>query len=1395
MIPPIEPLRLITAVAAPLFKAVRREYKLRSADEKSIAFASVEAEMSAALDVLSLNADKPGKTLLDYLKGKISGRPSFFDEAPTAQWIATEKIDDLVKAAVRALIRGEPVQLQADEAAAFYAEYPEADGPGRGYVAFEYAVAFVALSIARDLTVGDRLVMEAIGGVSSQIADATAPIPQDLLDAHIQSELGRMKRSRFFDGSSHKADALRLASRIQTGNLSRASATVRATALSNCARYLARDDDVSVAESLLSAAIVIESSGSAVLATAFLLARSDADAGLSALAPIDTPAKRTAALQIVLNRDGPQKTTAWADAAGITLDLLDADGKHILLTSLMQAQRWDNAYTGAQTLTEQDFEEAPAARQAVAMALITHNVPDDLRSVVASGTPLDAASFPLFDTAEAMRDRRAAAALLGSAVATADAFKCSRAARVFENVVLWLRLRDPETESEARATLETKLNADDPIAWIPLGLAFGIALDITAVERALARADTLNPQGDVETALARLALSNSQATPANAVDYLQKHMRVMLAHLNRPSILDIEIKMLTSANRLDEAQRRLDEADSTDEGDRAKLQAIISTGSIGPTVADLEAAYAAAPVTANLAQLVLAMSRQGFSARFFELARLLVTTTKARNDAESIVQFLLRHDRTDDVTTVLGDIPELIDGSPLLRSAQAWSAYRAGDLAQAKTILAGLRAERDIADDRALLTNILIASGRWPDLSVHVEDEWSKRDSRTAEELLLIAQLAAQIGSGRVVDLIALAAEKAPADPEILIGCYMLSTQEGLENADHVHQWFATAANLSGEDGPVQSANIEELIDQAPDWDKRVSETWDKLKAGEIPRYVAARLLRRPSLELLLPPMLANREEPDPRRRSVIPAYSGVRGQPGLDASTIALDGSSLVILASLDLIGVLVARRMIVIAHSTLGWLFGERQRLAFHQPSRIAFAHRMSRALSAGRLHRFTPSTQVDEKLVDIIGRSLAAMLGEAESAPKNGTQRIVVRSAPVQKLGSFRGQGVDLSRFTDHLVSCLAVVDKLVEAGQLTLEEEQRARAYLDVNETRWATEIAIDDAAELYLDDLSVSYLNTAGVLDKLTAASLKVFVSEHQVEEANALIGVESQAAAIEAAIERVRVPLAAGIASGTVKLAPIVDNDDLKAHPDMAVVELAGRVDAIVCDDRYMNRHANIDSENGASPVWTSLDLLAALRADNAITDEDHRRHLTTLRRSGLLLIPASAEELAELVGRSRLKDGEMLETGELRAFRENLMMIQMRSWLQLPAEAEWLQRLTAALVDTIGLQWTDTIPDDLARARSRWLLARADMRNWSAMINDNDGSGMATYGLAIPINSLLINRPQIEQGACDRFDSWMHEEVIEQLKYTEPKIHAWLIAHVRQFILMFGAGEAGGDG
>src|SRR3546814_16353215 len=88
---PIDPLKLITAAAAPLIKAVGREYKLRGADEKLIAFTGIAAEMSAALAVLARNANKPEKALTAYLKGKITGGPAFFDETPDRKRVVKGK--------------------------------------------------------------------------------------------------------------------------------------------------------------------------------------------------------------------------------------------------------------------------------------------------------------------------------------------------------------------------------------------------------------------------------------------------------------------------------------------------------------------------------------------------------------------------------------------------------------------------------------------------------------------------------------------------------------------------------------------------------------------------------------------------------------------------------------------------------------------------------------------------------------------------------------------------------------------------------------------------------------------------------------------------------------------------------------------------------------------------------------------------------------------------------------------------------------------------------------------------------------------------------------------------------------------------------------------------------
>ena len=147
------------------------------------------------------------------------------------------------------------------------------------------------------------------------------------------------------------------------------------------------------------------------------------------------------------------------------------------------------------------------------------------------------------------------------------------------------------------------------------------------------------------------------------------------------------------------------------------------------------------------------------------------------------------------------------------------------------------------------------------------------------------------------------------------------------------------AAALSGEDGPIWKITMKDFLDQKPEWDRRVSEIWEQLSRGDIPMFLAAEGVNKSLTDLMLFPTFANLLESDLRRRSTIPAYSGQREPLSLDINRqVGMDATALLTLSLLDLLDeALDAFDTVHIPHSTLGWLFDEKQRIAFHQPSRI--------------------------------------------------------------------------------------------------------------------------------------------------------------------------------------------------------------------------------------------------------------------------------------------------------------------------------------------------------------------------------------------------------------------------------------------------------------------------
>ena len=106
-----------------------------------------------------------------------------------------------------------------------------------------------------------------------------------------------------------------------------------------------------------------------------------------------------------------------------------------------------------------------------------------------------------------------------------------------------------------------------------------------------------------------------------------------------------------------------------------------------------------------------------------------------------------------------------------------------------------------------------------------------------------------------------------------------------------------------------------------PDWERRVTEVLQQLTRGDIPMFLAAEALNRSLIQMMLFPALANQYENDPRRRGIIPAYSGnSTTSTAKTLRAVAMGPTVLLTLSLLELLDkALDAFETVYIPHSTL--------------------------------------------------------------------------------------------------------------------------------------------------------------------------------------------------------------------------------------------------------------------------------------------------------------------------------------------------------------------------------------------------------------------------------------------------------------------------------------------
>ena len=1221
--------------------------------------------------------------------------------------------------------------------------------------------------------------------------------PTTLVDREIDNTLTLLRQSRFFVDFHTVNFALTFAANVSVGHLSGGSPSVAARALAWCARVLSDTKPDDANNCVSRAAALVDDSPELTIARAFLLCRaSGTAAAVQLLTGLDLPIARSAAHIIIARHDGLRSAEQWLTRNHIVPANLDSDGQRSLLAANLELTDLSAAQTCAAALTDDDFRDLPVFHCLVGISHLLTAVPSDLYAPVLRGVPCHvAADFPLASIPAAVAARRLARHHFAEAAARVQKLQCPLAANESDLYALWLELRDPEQHDGGTERLKSRLrNSQGALHLVPLALQFDIDVNLDAVQREIDRQIALNGKTTRDAALARFALALARGEPRAVVHYIDQHREELAEHVEQKAIEFLRIEMLPRAGSHDRAADALQSlvASGVSATDERRLRRIISEAKgVDPVAAKTEQ-YRETNSISDLTILVKELHAQEAWRDACEYGKLLFERTRSLEDATRFVTALYRQQQYDDILSFLDLHRALLDQSSDLKMTHCWSLYHSGRLLDARSELAAFERGQDTANYRTLQLNLCIALGDWGSIPALVATEHARRGGRNARELLATARLATHLNLATHAKELTRTAVIGASDPHILAAAYFVASAGGWEDEPDAVKWLQRAVSLSGDTGPIRSVTLKELVDRKPSWDRHESRIWKQLAKGEVPIFLVAQSLKRSLVSMLLLPALENPTVRDVRRRAPILTVSARRQGAARLAlgGSVGIDATSLLTLGFLGLLERAIgAFEAVHLPHSTLFWLFDEKCDSAFHQPSRVKEARRLESFLAAEVFGVFAPITVGDSDLAEQVGDDLASLIVEATAQnDREEAQHLVVRPSPVYRVSSLMEEEANLTSHENVLSSCEAVIKEVRKRGQLTATEEQKALSYLGLHEKPWPGQPGIRGDATLYMDEITLTYFLHVDVLEQVAAAGFRILVSPKVMADRRTLLSYDRASDRVAAIIESIRATVNSAIENGKVRIGSQGNQGgDVQGrtmdHPTCSILSLAAECDAILVDDRFVNRNAYMEIGGARAPVYCTLDCLEALQAGGVLTSEERRAYRTQLRRAGYFFIPVEHDELADCLRDSDVEGERVIETAELRAIRESVLCVRMSNCLQLPEEGAWLDQVISVSTRVLRELWRDGSDVADVRVRANWIMRQIDIRGWVQAFSEN-GENLMHHVRGEQILRLIAPPVDVGPDVKEAYHTWVDEEYMKPVRDGDPVLYAEIVGRLRQSIV-----------
>lgn len=1218
--------------------------------------------------------------------------------------------------------------------------------------------------------------------VKLRSAGFTAP---RLQDEKIEMFVNQITLLRFFGSFPKEERAINLAERIIRGELSGGTPQIKARALALLARYVSVGESAAQAKRWLSNSKELCQTEEADIAQAFIdvAGSNNVDAALTLL-KLRSSSGYAAFFMIKKTVEGSEAALDWFESAGLSVQDLDNDGKVALVSTLLSEHQWAKALSTVYAIDNEPLSKSPALAQLSAFTFLVNAIKvDELRESVMNYIPLAADRFPLADDSESIALRNRAIELFKLCSGLARNLGAEDAANMSDNYVLWLELRNSETHEQARVQLQSYFvnYTQKTLQYLPLAFAFGIDVDFESIENEVNKQTALSHNNDPILGLSRFVLAQTNKPFTAVVEYIACHRAQMEKTVNPIAINMLEIEALAKLGLVDEAELLLEKVvrSGAPDAEVRNLNNIIESAKGKDPIALAISQYQESKTTNDLSHLVNLLERGKFGARYYSYCLELFERTGQESDAIRICNAASSLGRFSELHQFLSNKMDIVKRSNGLQAHWAWSLFRKGDLSGAKEQVALLKQAKP---QRLHLTdleiNLSIFGGDWESLSVFVEDSWKSREDLRADDLLQAAQLAKAVSPGRARQMLEFCTGKFSEDPKVLASSYFTATTMGWEDNQETSEWLSKAIILSKEDGPLHRASLEDLKEIMSEARVRNERVYKAYFDGDAPIFTVSELLNRTMSDFYLIQPLENKKSKDIRRKNLVPIFHSARLEQVVVGETIAVDVSSVLVIENIGFLAHLFdCFDRIVIPHSFMRWLFEEKQKVSFHQPSQIKKAKYFEQLVSDGRIYVFHPKKINNPELALDVGDDLAFMLEEAHANPTNESQALVVCSSPVYKVGgSFRELEVDLSPFHNCLISCSQLIKKLENLAAITEAQCLKALSYLGQHEKNWPTDLEVESGAKLFLDSLSITYLMTVDMLDKLSEAGFDVYVFKGERDRYRSLTNYDSIVNQIDSKIEHIRKLFFSGITSGKVILAEMPFNKEKMAasknnyaRPTEELFEAVKVCDAALIDDRFMNRHGNITFLERTVPIFTSLDFIETLFHKGLISREQKLDTRTLLREFGFEFVGISSEELEYHLNHSAIVDGEFKPTRQLRLIRESLLLIRISGLVQLPRDAQWLHETLKKISKTIRAQWSADIPLELSRVRSCWLYELMGYREWAQAHQIRDNEGMAYLGEVLKVSSMLIAPDSLSDERKEDYKAWLDEFVLAPLRDIDP--------------------------